>query len=169
MVSKVTIVDWRDLSVDQLTALQALRISDRQVTYAGTIEGMIDQCRSDMPTQVRGFAVVAAGTVAGFFQLKRPPASPDWVPADTATLHGLMIDTAHQGKGLGRAAFAAAMGAVSPIWPDIRRFALSVDADNAAALSLYLSFGMNDSGPIHPGRIGMEHRLELDLAGANRL
>ena len=160
----VTLLDWHGLSDSQHAELAALRISDRDVDYAGTIAKAVDDCRSTPPDRLRGFAVVAADEVVGFVILKRPPASPEWAGADAVTLHGLRIDTRHRGRGLGRAAFAAAIDTARRLWPDARRLVLSVDAGNTAAHGLYVAFGMRDSGPVFRGRIGLEHRLELDLA-----
>ena len=159
----VTLVDWQDLSESQRAELAALRISDRDVDYAGTIAKLVDDCRSTPPDRLRGFAVLAADAIVGFVILKRPPASPEWAGADAVTLHGLRIDTRHRGRGLGRAALAAAIDTARRLWPGARRLALSVDADNVAAKALYVAFGMRGSGPVFQGRIGLEHRLELDL------
>jgi ribosomal protein S18 acetylase RimI-like enzyme len=38
---------------------------------------------------------------------------------------------------------------------------LSVDADNAAAIALYVKFGWADSGEAYKGRIGYERRMGL--------
>lgn len=165
MAARVTLVDWQDLAADGRAAVAALEISQRQADYAGTVAKAIDDVDAACPRHLRGFAVVAAGAVVGFLILKRPPAAPDWAGADTVTLHALMIDRRFQGAGLGRAALAAAIDTARRIWPDARRLALSVDAGNTAALSLYRAVGMRDSGPVHRGRIGLEHRLALNLDG----
>jgi len=40
---------------------------------------------------------------------------------------------------------------------------LAVDADNTAAIAVYRSFGMDDSGAIYEGRNGPEHRFKISL------
>ncbi len=148
----------------QIRALKRLEISDQQVEFGGSFKKSIDECLSGPPDAIRGLAVLFDSSPVGLVVLKRPPLSPAWASEDMVTLHGLKIDIRWQGKGYGRAAFSGAMALCRSIWPDAKQLALSVDAGNEVALSLYKSFGMTDSGPIYQGRIGREHRLQIALS-----
>ena len=161
--STVTLEDLARLSGQQLERLRQLTIPDQQIEFGGSFDRSVDACLSGAPDSYRGFAILLDGSPIGLVILKRPPDSPAWASEDTVTLHGLKIDAGLQGKGYGRAAMAGAMEAARSTWPDARHLALTVDADNDAALTLYRSFGMSDSGPIFRGRIGLEHRLCIAL------
>ena len=160
------IVDMKELArltAQQLDRLRRLAIPDQQIEFGGSFDRSVDDCLSGSPDSIRGFAILSDGSPIGLVILKRPPDSPAWASEDTVTLHALKIDAGSQGKGYGRAAMAGAMEMAGTIWPDARHLALSVDADNIAALTLYRSFGMSDSGPVFQGRIGLEHRLRIAL------
>lgn len=75
------------------------------------------------------------------------------------SIHGLKIDHRFQGLGLGGLAFAATLTAAKTRWPQARRIALAVDAENAAALNSYKRHGMQEIEPPVQGRIGYEYRL----------
>ncbi|EPN64565.1 GNAT family acetyltransferase, partial [Pseudomonas syringae pv. actinidiae ICMP 19096] len=68
-----------------------------------------------------------------------------------------------QGKGLGKTCLQALPAALSLKWPDITQLMLSVDADNSAAIGLYVGQGWIDTGEAYRGRIGFERRLVLKL------
>lgn len=163
MTRDVALTDLAQMPAPQLDRLRHLTISDRQIEFGGSFDSSVEDCLSGPQDSIRGLGVLLEGSPIGLAVLKRPPLSPAWAAEDTVTLHALKIGADWQGQGYGRAAFAGAIAMSRSIWPDARRFALSVDADNIAALSLYRSFGMTDSGPIYRGRIGLEHRLHIAL------
>ena len=163
MTSGVELKELEQLSDRQICGLKRLEISDQQAAFGGSFERSIDECLSGSPRTVRGLAILLDCSPMGLVVLKRPPLSPAWASEEMVTLHGLKIDIHWQGKGYGRAAFSGAMAVCKSIWPDAKQLALSVDAGNHVALSLYKSFGMTDSGPRYQGRIGLEHRLQMAL------
>ena len=163
MTSDIELNDLALLSARQRDRLRRLMIPARQIEFGGSFESSMEDCLSGPPDSIRGLAIELDGSPIGLVVLKRPPRAPAWASEDMVTLHALKLDARWQGKGYGRAAFAAAIDAARSIWPEARHLALSVDADNTAALSLYRSFGMTDSGPVFHGRIGLEHRLRIAL------
>ncbi len=163
MNSGLKLKELEQLSGQQIRRLKQLEISDQQVEFGGSFRRSVDECLSGSPNAIRGLALLIDSSPIGLVVLKRPPLSPAWASEDMATLHGLKIDMRWQGKGYGRAAFSGAMALCQSIWPDAKQLALSVDAGNQVALSLYKSFGMTDSGPLYQGRIGREHRLHIAL------
>ena len=163
----LAIRDCADLEIEDLDALRCLRVTDEQIEFGGSFEESL-AIRSDIPPESgRVLCFVLDRSPVGIVVLKRPPYSPDWVPRSAVSMHGLKIAEAFQGQGLGKQAFKLAVTQASALWPDAETLVLSVDAANQVALSVYRSFGMGDSGPVFPGRIGMEHRLEIGLGELN--
>lgn len=163
MVASLDLKQLEDLSDRQRRALRRLAVTDEQLDFGGSFEQSIDECLAGPRLSIRGLGVLLGRAPIGLVVLKRPPLSPDWAEETMVTLHGLKIDIRQQGKGFGRAAFAGALAMCREIWPEAWQLALSVDAGNQVALSLYKSFGMTDSGPVFRGRIGLEHRLQTTL------
>lgn len=160
LCDRLEIKDCRELSELLLQRLRSLRIAERQVDYGGTFDDSVATALRGPAGSVRGFCFVRDGAIVGMVIMKRPPQSPDWVPSDAISLHGLKIASEYQGRGLGRLGFEIAVRQAFETWPDAKRLVLSVDAENRGALSVYRDFGMKDSGPVFAGRVGMEHRLE---------
>ena len=163
MAASLDLKQLENLDDEQRRALRRLAVSDEQLDFGGSFEQSIDECLAGPRQSIRGLGVMLGRAPIGFVVLKRPPLSPDWADETMVTLHGLKIDIRRQGKGFGRAAFVGALAMCREIWPEARQLALSVDAGNQVALSLYKSFGMTDSGPVFRGRIGPEHRLQITL------
>lgn len=69
------------------------------------------------------------------------------------TIVRFLVDAAHQGKGAGRAMFQATLDLIAARAPRPERIKLSVVPDNAAALSLYLSFGFAGEEMEHGERV----------------
>lgn len=97
---------------------------------------------------------------------------PEWIPLavyDDATMVGfvmygispedhqhwilrVMVDTAHQGKGYGRAAMRALLARMRAD-PSCDEMFISYEADNAVAEALYLSLGFEKTGAIVEGEV----------------
>ncbi|MEM9477656.1 MAG: GNAT family N-acetyltransferase [Pseudomonadota bacterium] len=156
-------VNLADLDTETRDRLSRCSVSEAQEDFGGTFAESIETWRTADPETTLGLAFTLGRDPIGITLLKRPPTAPEWVGPYAASLHGLKIATEAQGNGHGRSAFTLAIKAAQARWPDLRQLILAVDAHNAAALGLYRSLGMRDSGPVFQGRIGAEHRLELDL------
>ncbi|AZD03940.1 GNAT family N-acetyltransferase [Pseudomonas chlororaphis subsp. chlororaphis] len=163
MDSPVTtrLVPYEQLDARQLQQLDALEVHPRQKNYSGDIYTALHTLLKAPEPGIKGFALLADEVPVAFLLLKRPPFLPYWADPDTATLHALQVDQRVQGQGYGRACLQALPAAARQAWPEIKGLMLSVDADNAAAFSLYLKQGWVDSGEAYRGRIGYERRLVL--------
>lgn len=159
MTNCLTLVSFDHLNPPQMGRLRRLGIPDDQQKFGGSFEETLEQYLSYACPTIRGFCILKTDGPVGLMVLKRPPSSPDWVPEDAASLHGLKIDQRWQGRGLGKRALLLAIDEAVAIWPGLRQLVLTVDAGNSTALALYRSFAMEDSGPVHEGRLGREHRM----------
>lgn len=163
-ISSVKVVSFNALDPERRAALADLAVAPEQSEFGGDFKGSIAEIEA-APSDLHLGAVLSFGDApVGLCLLKRPPFAPDWARDDAVTLHGLKIDRSVQGRGFGRVLMRGAIDLARTRWPAARRVQLMVDAGNAAALGLYRSFGMDDSGPVHTGRIGQEHRLEANIA-----
>ncbi|KPC28353.1 Acetyltransferase [Pseudomonas syringae pv. cilantro] len=158
------LVGYEDLTHTQRQQLDQLEVTREQTQFSGDIYTALNTLLVNPSPNVRGFVFLTDEKPVGFFLLKRGDCLPHWVQEDlTATLHALQIDQREQGKGLGKATLQALPAALKRKWPDIQQLMLSVDADNSAAIGLYVGQGWVDTGEAYRGRIGFERRLTLKL------
>ncbi|AHG41843.1 GNAT family acetyltransferase [Pseudomonas syringae CC1557] len=158
------LVGYEDLTPTQCQQLEQLEVTQEQTQFSGDIYTALNTLLVNPNPNVRGFVLLADERPVGFFLLKRGDCLPHWAQEDlAATLHALQIDRREQGKGLGKACLQALPAALKLKWPDITQLMLSVDADNSAAIGLYVGQGWIDTGEAYRGRIGFERRLVLTL------
>jgi len=158
------LVGYEDLTPSQRQALEQLEVMPEQIQYSGDIHTALNALQVNPNQNIRGFVLLGDERPVGFFLLKRGDCLAHWAQQDaTATLNALQIDHREQGKGLGKACLQALPAALSLKWPDITQLMLSVDADNQAAIKLYVGQGWVDTGEAYRGRIGFERRLVLEL------
>ena len=162
-MTELQVEDLATWSADKLSALGGLSVSARQEVFGGSFGESLTAWHAGPAEHVLGLGFSYAGQAVGMTLFKRPPLSPDWVPADAASIHGLKIATPWQGRGWGHSAFRLAVGRMSAVWPTVNRLVLSVDADNVAATAVYRRFGMADWGARFEGRVGPEYRFEVAL------
>jgi ribosomal protein S18 acetylase RimI-like enzyme len=143
----------------RLVPYESLNALQRQQVEA--IHGALHTLLSKPGPGVKGFALLAEEVPVAFLLLKRPPVLPAWADEHSATLHALQVDHRAQGKGYGKACLHALPEVARQAFPEIKALELSVDADNAAAIALYVKFGWADSGEAYKGRIGYERRMGL--------
>jgi len=156
------LVPYETLSLVQKQQLDALQVHPEQLAYSGDIYCALNSLLvNPNPGAIKGFALLADELPVAFLLLKRPPCLPHWADEHSATLHALQVDRGQQGRGFGKACLQALPGAALDAWPQVKGIELSVDADNVAAMGLYLSAGWVDSGEAYRGRIGYERRLAL--------
>ena len=152
-----------ELTKAQMAALSALKVSDHQEFLGGSFLESLTAWNEGPSSHVLGHCFMSGSEPVGLTLFKRPPLSPDWVPSYAVSLHGLKIATPWQGQGLGQKACRLAIDQLQRDWPASTVLMLAADAENAAALTVYRSMGMTDSGPIFDGNHGLEHRLHLSL------
>ncbi|MGY4641336.1 GNAT family N-acetyltransferase [Pseudomonas sp. TE24901] len=156
------LVPYETLSLVQKQQLDALQVHPEQLAYSGDIYCALNSLLvNPNPGAIKGFALLADELPVAFLLLKRPPCLPHWADEQSATLHALQVDRGQQGRGFGKACLQALPDAALAAWPQVKSIELSVDADNVAAMGLYLSAGWVDSGEAYKGRIGYERRLAL--------
>ena len=156
---------YETLSLVQKQQLDTLHVHPEQLAYSGDIHCALNSLLvNPNPGAIKGFALLADDLPVAFLLLKRPPCLPHWADEHSATLHALQVDRHQQGRGFGKACLQALPAAARQAWPQIKGLELSVDADNVAAMGLYLAAGWVDSGEAYRGRIGYERRLTLVIA-----
>ncbi|MFK9007864.1 GNAT family N-acetyltransferase [Pseudomonas pergaminensis] len=156
------LVPYETLSLVQKQQLDTLQVHPEQLAYSGDIYCALNSLLvNPNPGAIKGFALLADDLPVAFLLLKRPPCLPHWADEHSATLHALQVDRHQQGRGFGKACLQALPAAALEAWPQIKGLELSVDADNVAAMGLYLRTGWVDSGEAYKGRIGYERRLAL--------
>lgn len=160
---KTDVVNYEKLTGIQRQQLEQLEILPEQLPFSGDIYCALNTLLVRPSGDIAGFILLVDGEPKGFFMLKRRSCLPHWAAQDSATLHALQVDRQVQGQGLGRIFLQGLPEAARTTWPDIRQIMLSVDADNLAAMKLYLGLGWVDTGEAYEGRIGFERRLVLGL------
>ncbi|MEO9652259.1 MAG: GNAT family N-acetyltransferase [Roseobacter sp.] len=163
MTNDLSLVPFDHLAHAQMRLLHGLDIPDKQREFGGSFAATLQKYLSSSCSTHNGLCILKDMEPIGMVVLKRPPSSPDWVPEDAASLHELKIDQNWQGQGLGKHVLLLTLDQVVTIWPGVRQLVLAVDSGNSAALALYRGFGMDDSGPVHLGRLGYEHRMTKKL------
>ena len=154
------LVPYETLSTAQKQQLDTLQVHPEQLAYSGDIYCALNSLLvNPNPASVKGFVLLAGEFPVAFLLLKRSPCLPHWADEHSATLHALQVDRGQQGRGFGKACLQALPDAALRAWPQIKGIELSVDADNAVAMGLYLSAGWVDNGEAYKGRIGYERRL----------
>jgi ribosomal protein S18 acetylase RimI-like enzyme len=162
--ASLSVANIAELSAPEVAHLSTLAVDEDQEDLGGTFDDSVQEWRGADAAGLLGLVFRLDQDPVGLVLIKRPPLAPDWVRMKQASVHGLKIARGYQGFGLGRTAFGLTIGAVKDHWPDTEALVLAVDAGNEPALAVYRGAGMQDSGPIYRGRIGLEHRLVLPLA-----
>lgn len=157
------LVPYETLTAVQQQQLSALEVHPEQLPFCGDMYCALNALLAKPNPSVKGFALLADDTPVAFLLLKRAPCLPHWADEHSATLHALQVDRRQQGRGFGKACMQALPLAALEAWPQIKGLELSVDADNVAAMGLYLGAGWLDCGEAYKGRVGYERRLSRAL------
>lgn len=145
---------------DRAGRARHLRVDPAQEPFCGSIDSHLS---ADEPS-CDWHVVEEDGSVLGFFKIDRDYVAhmPLARPGELG-LRGVMIDRAHQGRGAGRAAMAALPAYLRRAYPVAPACLLTVNTTNPRARAVYLAAGFRDTGLCHPGRIGPQNVLRLDL------
>lgn len=130
-------------------AILALELLPGQQDFVASNADSLEEAGEDGDAVPR--AIVADGRVVGFLMYD---ASND----DEANIYRFMIDRREQGRGLGRAGIAAALGEIAGL-AHVRKVLICYEPANTAAKQLYASFGFVEQGLDEDG----EMIAELDL------
>lgn len=155
------LVPYEQLDSHQRAQLLSLEVRPEQRAFSGDIHGALYTLGNAPAGAIKGFALLSDERPVAFLLLKHAPCLPAWAEADHATLHALQVDLPFQGQGLGTACLQALPGAALQEWPQLKGLMLAVDADNQAALQLYLKLGWAENGEACKGRMGYERRMVL--------
>lgn len=98
------------------------------------------------------FAVYDGITMVGFVMIAYDP--PERYGKSEYEIWRLMIDSAYQGRGLGRQAMEAALSFIRTLpCGGAERVSLSYEPENTVAKALYASFGFTETGEIEDGEV----------------
>ena len=113
------------------------------------------------------YAVEVEGAAVGMFKLDRAYAEAPrhhFAQAGDLGLRGLLIDAAHQGKGLGRALLGALPDLARARYPQVQRLVLTVNCRNDIARKAYLAAGWQQDDRLYlAGDAGPQHVMWLPL------
>ena len=140
-------------------AVRALRADPAQYVFVGDVAAnLVD---AEAAPHSEAMAVLAGGEVVGFYRIDLRPgafAGCDYGEA-CASLHSLLIDRAHQGRGLGARALAACCADLEQRHPGLRLLALTVNCANLGAIRAYRRAGFVNGGLYFGGRAGPQHLM----------
>lgn len=156
MNKELAVKNMNELTAPQFAALRVLTVSDHQEVLGKSFLESISDWEAAGQDKVLGLCFLLEEQPIGLVLFSKHRAC-------TASIHGLKIATPWQRRGFGHLAFSLAVDQLKVVWPDIALLKLAVDAVNTPAITIYRSFGMNDSGPIFQGPNGKEHRMELQF------
>ena len=148
-VGKAVSVVLEPVSDRNRRAILALELLPGQQDFVASNADSLEEAGEDGDAVPR--AIVADGRVVGFLMYD---ASND----DEANIYRFMIDRREQGRGLGRAGIAAALGEIEGL-AHVRKVLICYEPANTAAKQLYASFGIVEQGLDEDG----EMIAELDL------
>lgn len=148
-VGKAVSVVLEPVSDRNRRAILALELLPGQQDFVASNADSLEEAGEDGDAVPR--AIVADGRVVGFLMYD---ASND----DEANIYRFMIDRREQGRGLGRAGIAAALGEIEGL-AHVRKVLICYEPANTAAKQLYASFGFVEQGLDEDG----EMIAELDL------
>jgi RimJ/RimL family protein N-acetyltransferase len=150
-------------------AVLALRVDPEQRQFVGDMADMLAD--AEVSANSEPMAILRGDTVVGYYRVERKASAvtgrTDEVPS--LGLRSFLVDTAHQGHGIGTAAIEALCADLGRRHPDRRRLVLTVNLINTAARRVYLRTGFEDSGELyHGGRAGPQHLLWRPLTPTER-
>lgn len=119
--------------------LLGLRVTAAQAGFVTGVAAALEEA-AVLPECVPRAVRDGTGRVVGFvmYALDRNEAAP-WI-------YRILVDGAHQGRGLGRAAMEAAVAEIGAAWPLQPRVYLGVRPDNAGAVAFYGACGFRPNG-----------------------
>ncbi|MEL6599593.1 MAG: GNAT family N-acetyltransferase [Pseudomonadota bacterium] len=157
MTDELTVRNLADLTSTEFRRLERLEVSARQEVLGKSFAESLEDWRAAPRDATLGVCFEWQGQPVGLAVFNRVP------ELKAASIHGLKIALPWQGRGWGHVAFAQAVGRMMEIWPDVDTLRLSVDAENAPALTIYRAFGMVDRVPPCEGPNGMQHLMHVAL------
>lgn len=170
----VWLIPLRDLDADaraiQLGAIADMSLLPGQERFVGdplrmALAGLSEESRHP-------YVVESGGNAAGVLTLQAGAAGLAGWPDDSSAwlLRGFLIDSRHQGKGLGTLAATAAVEAARKLTARHQScesgVVLSVNEENPAGFSAYSRAGFVDTGRYLGGSAGPQRTMFRSFAGA---
>ena len=151
------------LPPDQKARVAHLRVAAGQESFVR--DGAHAAAETDPAVDL--YAVEVDGAVLGMFKLDRAYAEAprhDFAESGDLGLRGVLIDAAHQGKGLGRALLSALPDLIRARYPQVQRLVLTVNCRNDIARKAYLAAGWQQDARLYlAGDAGPQHIMWLRL------
>ena len=151
------------LTPDRRAAACALAVAPEQVVFSGHAADFIDSPDPQMDSHV----ILADGAVVGFFRidLNYAPRHDFAKPGDLG-LRSVIVDRAHQGRGIGSAMIRALPAYLADRYPGATDLYLTVNLRNPGARKSYLNGGFTDTGAHYlGGDAGPQHIMHMPLPG----
>jgi diamine N-acetyltransferase len=140
----------REITRENWIEALKLSVAPEQQEYVSPLiltvaEAYIRPHKSEIVTP---YAIYVDGQMVGSFAYSSESES-----SDNYWINDFMIDRHHQGKGYGKAAFAAILEHHRSKYPQCRRVGLTLVPGNSVARRLYEGFGFRDSGEVYEGEL----------------
>lgn len=141
-ITEVTRANWAEAA--------SLAVSPEQEDFVPSVMESVAEAyiRPHEQETVAPYAISHDEQMIGFFAYSFDPES-----TDNYWINGFLIDRRFQGRGYGKAAFAAILAHVRATFPQCRRVGLTVHPDNQAARRLYEGFGFRNTGELYQGEL----------------
>lgn len=145
-------------------AVPDLALSRAQRAFVGS-RAMIVASLRGKPAGTCASLVIDDPDPVAFVSLRFGAGRPHWASPGAVTLHSLLVDLAHQGRGHAHAVMRGAVEHVRTVAPRTEAIELAVNLRNTVARAVYLGFGFTDTGRQTPGPVGDQAILSYPLAG----
>lgn len=137
-------IELRDVTTDNFDLVISLQVATHQRDFLHTnVESL---AWAHVAPESHPLAIYAGDTPVGFANFGHIPADGRcWIIL-------FMVDAAHQGRGIGRAALGQLLARMEEV-SDRARIAVAVHPENAVAIRLYEAFGFRDTGKRQNGEM----------------
>ena len=149
------------LTPDLLDAVCAVQVAPEQVVFSGQPVDFLTPPDPQMDAHV----ILAEGAVVGFFRIDRDYAPRhDFARPGDLGLRSVIVDRAHQGRGIGSAMIRALPAYLADRYPGATDLYLTVNLRNPGARKSYLNGGFTDTGAhFLGGDAGPQHIMHMVL------
>ena len=148
---------------DQREAVCALAVAPEQVVFSGQPVDFVTRPDADMDIHV----IRADDQLVGIFRIDLDFARiHDFARPGDLGLRSVIVDSAHQGRGIGSAMIRALPGYLADHYPGATDLYLTVNLRNPGARKSYLNGGFTDTGAHYlGGDAGPQHIMHMALPG----
>ncbi|WP_109467442.1 GNAT family N-acetyltransferase [Albibacillus kandeliae] len=161
-MSSLAALALRPIGLDDYDLVKHVAVAPEQVLFSGTLESAFESPDPMMDL----FAVLLDGHPVGFFKIDRGyDQTHPFAREGELGLRAVMVDAAHQGKGIGKGTIRLLQDYLPRHYPGAPSLALTVNLRNPIAVRSYLSAGFIDTGELwEGGAAGPQHIMRMELA-----